>query len=89
MRSNSLLLIVMACATLVQAEEKISATRNALVATNDPLGEPVTNIVYLNQNWSPEESNRFYFTPQGSQLIPYDWFLALEQYDSTTLFRDN
>ena len=27
--------------------------------------------------------------PQGSQILPYDWFLALEQPDSTTPFRDN
>ena len=56
---------------------------------NDPLGEPVTNVVYLEQNWSPGQSLQFYFTAQGSQIIPYDWFLALEQADSTTLFRDN
>ena len=55
----------------------------------DPLGEPVTKVVYLEQNWSPEESLRFYFTEQGSQIIPYDWFLALEQVDQAKPFRDN
>jgi hypothetical protein len=64
-------------------------SRNAFVATDDPLGEPVKKVVYLAQNWSPEESLRFYFTPQGSQLIPYDWFLALEQADTDRPFRDN
>ena len=68
---------------------EVTATRQAFVATQDPLGEPVEKVVYLKQNWTPEESNRFYFTAQGSQLIPYDWFLALEQVNSTTLFRDN
>jgi hypothetical protein len=63
--------------------------RNAFVASNDPLGESVTKVVYLDQNWSSSESTRFYFTPQGSHLLPYDWFLALEQADSSTLFRDN
>src|SRR5262249_25675315 len=29
------------------------------------------------------------FTPQGAQLVPYEWFLALEQPGSTNLFRDN
>jgi hypothetical protein len=65
------------------------ATRSAFVATDDPLGEAVTKIVYLNQNWSPDDSTRFYFTSQGSHLIPYDWFLALEQADSSIPFRDN
>ena len=32
---------------------------------------------------------QFYFTEQGSQIIPYDWFLALEQADQATPFRDN
>jgi cytochrome c5 len=29
---------------------------------------------------------QFYFTPQGSRLIPYDWFLALERSDDNELF---
>ena len=65
------------------------ATRNAYVATKDPFGETVTKVVYLDQGWSPSRSLDFYFTSQGSQIIPYPWFLALEQADSTTPFRDN
>jgi alpha-amylase len=67
----------------------LDASREAEAATPDPLGETVERVVYLPQNWSPSESNRFHFTPQGSQIIPYDWFLALEQVDSATPFRDN
>lgn len=67
----------------------VGPTRDAYVAEDDPLGEPVKKVVYLSQNWSPSDSLRFYFTSQGSQLLPYDWFLALEQADSTTLFRDH
>jgi hypothetical protein len=63
--------------------------RNAYVPAHDPLGEPATKIVYLSQNWSPSQSLEFYFTSQGSQIIPYDWFLALEQADAATPFRDN
>src|SRR5262249_42307305 len=32
---------------------------------------------------------RFYFTSQGSQILPYSWFLALERPDSQALFRDS
>jgi hypothetical protein len=66
----------------------IGPDRNAFVASNDPFGETFKKVVYLSQNWSPDESNKFYFTAQGSQIIPYDWFLALEQADSAMLFRD-
>src|ERR1700679_2117487 len=65
-------------------------SRDAFVPTADPYNETATKVAYLPQNWSPAESLAFYFAPQGSQLIPYDWFLALEQPGaSTTLFRDN
>ena len=64
-------------------------SRDAYVATKDPLGESVKKVVYLDQGWSPSRSLEFYFTSQGSQLIPYPWFLVLEQADSTTPFRDS
>ena len=40
------------------------------------------------QNWTDAESNEFYNVPQGSKLIPYVWFLHLEQPDSQNPFRD-
>lgn len=50
-------------------------------------GEPE----YLDQNWTEENQLRekFYTTSQGSQLIPYDWFLALEKADSKLLVSSN
>ena len=69
--------------------QNVDPTRNAFVATHDPLNEPISKVVYLEQNWSPDQSTQFYFTSQGSQIVPYDWFLALEQPDSATPFRDN
>ena len=75
-------------AQLVYAAD-VGPSRDAFVATTDPLGEPVKEVVYLEQNWSPAQSVQFYFTEQGSQIIPYGWFLALEQADAETPFRDN
>lgn len=43
----------------------------------------------LSQNWTEEQANRFYSMAQGSQLVPYAWYLNLEQPNSTNLFRDN
>lgn len=40
--------------------------------------EDVAAKPYLDQGWTGEDRQRFYYTTQGSQLIPYDWFLALE-----------
>lgn len=40
--------------------------------------QPYPSPVYLEQGWTDAERNQFYFTPQGSYLIPYAWYLALE-----------
>lgn len=47
---------------------------------------PEGAVTYLDQGWSKELREQFYFTAQGSQMIPFDWFFALEQADSTELF---
>ncbi|MEB3233629.1 MAG: cytochrome c [Leptolyngbyaceae bacterium] len=46
-----------------------------------PPVDPV-DVVWVNQNWTPEEWQWWYHVPQGSAfeaVIPYDWFIALEQ----------
>ena len=87
MRHVTAFILLVVCVQPVSAQ--VASSRDAFVATQDPLGEPVTKVVYLEQNWSPEDSLLFYFTEQGSQIIPYDWFLALEQVDQAKPFRDN
>lgn len=47
---------------------------------------PDRQVIYLDQGWSKETREQFYFAAQGSQLIPIEWFFALEQADSTELF---
>ena len=42
---------------------------------------------YLAQGWSNADRTMFYTTSQGSQMMPYVWFLALERPNSETLFR--
>ena len=48
----------------------------------------ITEVFTLQQHWSDRDARRFYNLPQGSQLVPYGWFLHLEQPDSTKPFRD-
>jgi hypothetical protein len=42
----------------------------------------------LPQGWSEQDQQKFWFTSQGSQMLPRDWFLALEQPGSEAPFRD-
>ena len=37
------------------------------------------HVVYLEQGWDDEIRAEFYQTTQGSRMLPYDWFLHLEQ----------
>ena len=43
-------------------------------------------VEFLNQNWSATERQEFYTTSQGSRMMPYRWFLALEVSDSQDSF---
>ncbi len=89
MRASFAVAVFASWALVVVADDAVGPTRDAFVAADDPLGESVTSVVYLPQNWSPAQSVQFYFTEQGSRILPYDWFLVLEQAESTTPFRDN
>ncbi len=40
---------------------------------------------FLEQNWNQETRMEWWYTSQGSRLLPYAWFLALEQADSEAL----
>lgn len=53
------------------------------------IGFSADNPVYLQQGWSPDDRQQFYYTTQGSQLLPYEWFLAMEQPGSKDLFRSD
>jgi hypothetical protein len=44
-----------------------------------PKIERPKDVAWLAQNWTDEQRNRYYHTAQGSDILPYAWFLALEQ----------
>lgn len=54
----------------------------------DDVGEPGEQVV-LWQNWDDEERQLFWFTEQGSQIIPYHWATALEQAGNSDPFFDD
>jgi hypothetical protein len=43
-----------------------------------PAYTPV-DVQFAKQNWSPSQREWFYHSGQGTELMPYQWFLALEQ----------
>ncbi len=48
----------------------------------------VDKVKQVNKEWTSKERQWFYHTSQGSQLMPYKWFLALEQPDNNQPFID-
>lgn len=63
--------------------------RGATTQGTDKFGSRFSQTVYLDQGWSEADSLWFYTVTQGSNLLPYSFFLALEQADSSALFRSN
>ena len=62
---------------------------NAPIHEYQPVPNSVGNVISLEQNWTEEMREAFYFTSQGSHIMPYEWFLYLEQATNDNLFRAN
>ena len=43
-------------------------------------------VEFLHQNWTPEVRQSYYSLSQGSRMMPYDWFVVLEEADSEESF---
>jgi len=41
--------------------------------------KPPEQMVDAAQGWTEDQRLHFHHTPQGTRLVPYDWFMALEQ----------
>lgn len=67
-------------------------TRFALALALAALAAPAARAadpIYLDQGWTADDRMAYYYLPQGSEVMPYAWFLALEQPWGEKLFRDD
>ncbi|MBX3744976.1 MAG: hypothetical protein KF833_06670 [Verrucomicrobiae bacterium] len=62
------------------------AHRPPEITTGTPVPGAIGTVVSLDQGWTAEEQELFWFTSQGSRIVPYAWFLALEQARSEAPF---
>ncbi len=58
------------------------------VDTSTTAGPGGNGVAYLEQGWDAATRAAFYQTTQGSRLLPYKWFLHLEQADKKDPLRD-
>lgn len=65
------------------------ADRGAIAIENGAFGESYTTPVYLDQGWDEADSLWFYNTTQGSALLPYDFFVVIEEAASSQPLRSN
>jgi len=56
------------------------------MAQPDPLGDSAERLVYLDQGWSESDRDWFYTVSQGSWIVPYSWWLVLEDADGEGRF---
>jgi hypothetical protein len=40
---------------------------------------PPEKLVRVEQGWTDDQRLHFHHTPQGTRLVPYEWFMASEQ----------
>lgn len=63
--------------------------RGATIVKQDVFGDRFDTVEYLPQNWAPADSLWFYSVTQGSNMMPYDFFMSLERKDTSELIRSN
>jgi phosphohistidine phosphatase SixA len=77
-------------ASMPQARHAVSVLSHPSATPDDRFADSTeSRVVYLSQNWAPDESLDFYSLRQGSPIMHKELFDALEQPDSTALFRDS
>jgi RoxA-like, cytochrome c-like len=78
LRRNTVIAALVLLGTLLAslAGVLIFAISNSLEV---PKIERPRDVVFLPQNWTEDQRHRYYHEAQGSELLPYAWFLALEQ----------
>jgi hypothetical protein len=74
-------LVALACSALVLAVAGCTKTLLRQDSTYETR--------HLEQGWSVADRQSFYHTAQGTQILPYSWFLNLEKPLSHELFRSN
>jgi mono/diheme cytochrome c family protein len=60
---------------------------NTESALSETAGTPDAPPVFLEQGWSATTRAAFYQTTQGSRMLPYSWFVNLEQATSRQRFK--
>jgi hypothetical protein len=61
----------------------------SLIKDGEPIVGSQGKLVSLSQGWDQTTQAAFWYSGDGSLIVPYDYFLILEQADSQELFRSD
>jgi hypothetical protein len=64
----------------------LAQTTSTTTSTTTSATTPTPALQYAKQGWSVEDRQTFYTTSQGSHMIPYLWFKALQRLDANEPF---
>lgn len=70
------------------AERQSQSFRSQQAPTPSPAAAAFTQSKVISQGWNNEDRDIFWHMPQGSYIIPFDWFLALTDADTKKPMRD-
>jgi mono/diheme cytochrome c family protein len=84
----SCITIAFGCAPPPKHADEPTEPSTTQATTQDPFGDQVEQLVHLEQGWSADQRKWFYTASQGSRLMPYAIFMALEQPDGEARFAD-
>lgn len=77
---TALFVLSIATFSTLTGDKKVEAASRPTVAT------AAQTVTFLQQGWNEEDRQIFYHTTQGTRIIPYAWFMALEQRNSQEPF---
>jgi hypothetical protein len=76
-KKRYIVLLVTVVVAVIATPSVKSKLDNYRVVVPEYQRPPVT--VKLDQRWTDEQRQQFHHTPQGTRLLPAEWFRALEQ----------
>ena len=87
---TAVVMVIAGCGTSKTSKTDSAEGKISKQSGNESKSEEYSGpIKFLEQNWNYATRMEWWYTSQGSRVIPYEWFLALELPDSETLVRSN
>ncbi len=85
-RGIALLLLTVSLVFALSGCDKLQPIFSKRPSEKMPAFHPVTEMHYADQNWSAYQREWFYHTAQGTELMPFPWFIGAGAAESLKAF---